>query len=224
VAHAAGREADLHFVLARRLQFEGLDAHRLAARADDGGFHERGHVEENPLTERSSTNMQLHERLYINGEWVKPHASGALDVIGSSTEEVIGRVPEAGAEDVDRAVAAARAAFDRWSRTPPLERAQHLRRIHDGLAVRKEELARMITAEVGMPLGLSRSIQAALPVSILASYAELLPAYAFEETIGNSVVVREPVGVVAAITPGTTRCTRWSRSWRPRWRRAARWC
>jgi betaine-aldehyde dehydrogenase len=122
-------------------------------------------------------------------------------VICSSTEEVIGRVPEAGAADARRAVAAARAAFEGWSRMPAAGRAHALRRIHDALAPRSEELARTITAEVGMPLGLSRSIQAALPLQILAGYAELLPAYPFEETIGNSLVVREPLGVVAAITP-----------------------
>jgi betaine-aldehyde dehydrogenase len=145
--------------------------------------------------------MQIHERLYINGEWVTPRGGGALDVIGSSTEEVIGRVPAGSAEDAASAVAAARAAFDGWSRTPAAERARHLVRIQEGLAARQEELARTITSEVGMPLGLSRFIQAALPVKILAGYAEMLGSYAFEETIGNSLVVREPSGVVAAITP-----------------------
>jgi acyl-CoA reductase-like NAD-dependent aldehyde dehydrogenase len=145
--------------------------------------------------------MQVHERLYINGEWVPSRSGATLDVIGSSTEEVIGRVPKGDAEDAARGVAAARAAFDSWSRTPVAERASCLRRIQEGLAARAEELARTITAEVGMPLGLSRSIQAALPVKIVASYAEMLPAFAFEEKIGNSLVVREPVGVVAAITP-----------------------
>jgi betaine-aldehyde dehydrogenase len=145
--------------------------------------------------------MQVYERLYINGEWAPPASAATLDVIGSSTEEAIGRVPSAAPADVDRAVLAARHAFDAWSATAPAERARWLRAIEQGLLARSEELARTITAEVGMPLGLSRTIQAGLPAKVLASYAELLSGFAFEERIANSLVVREPVGVVAAITP-----------------------
>jgi len=145
--------------------------------------------------------MQVHERFYIGGEWVAPHGAGTIDVISASSELAIGRVPAAVAEDVDHAVAAARAAFESWSLTPVAERARLLRSISEGLAARAEEVARTITGELGMPLGLSRSIQAGLPVKVLASYADLLATFSFEERIGNSLVVREPVGVVAAITP-----------------------
>jgi len=145
--------------------------------------------------------MKLHERLYINGEWVPSRGSGALDVTSASTEEVIAQVPAGSAEDVERAVAAARGAFSSWSQTPVAERSGHLRRIQEGLAARVEEVARTITGEVGMPLGLSRMIQAGLPVKVLGSYAEMLEGFSFEERIGNSLVVKEPVGVVGAITP-----------------------
>ena len=103
--------------------------------------------------------------------------------------------------DVDRAVAAARAAFPAWSATPPAERAALLGALADGLAARADGIAALIATEVGSPLKFARSVQAGLPPTVLRSYAELLPGYAFEERIGNSLVLREPVGVVGAITP-----------------------
>jgi len=139
--------------------------------------------------------------LYINGQWVIPTGSDVFDVVNPSTEAVLGRVPAATLADTDRAVAAAVAAFDSWSRTPATERAACLARIHAGLLSRSEEIARTITSEVGMPLKLSRRIQAGLPAAVLESYIKLLTEYRFEERIGNSMVLREPVGVAACITP-----------------------
>jgi acyl-CoA reductase-like NAD-dependent aldehyde dehydrogenase len=145
--------------------------------------------------------MQVRERLYINGDWVPSQGAGLLDVTNASTEETIARVPAGTPEDVDRAAKAARAAFDAWASTPVKERVRLLRALEQGLTARSEEIARAITAEVGMPLGLSKMIQAALPIKVLGFYAELVLGFAFEETIGNSQIVREPVGVVGAITP-----------------------
>jgi betaine-aldehyde dehydrogenase len=98
-------------------------------------------------------------------------------------------------------VTAARAAFAGWARTPGAERAAVLGKILQGLAARQEEIARTITDEVGMPLKLSRRIQAGLPAIVLESYIKLLAEYPFEERIGNSLVVREPAGVAVCITP-----------------------
>jgi betaine-aldehyde dehydrogenase len=145
--------------------------------------------------------MQQRDTLYIGGQWVPSAASGSIDVISASTEEVIGRIPQGAGEDVNRAVTAARGAFDRWAATPVAERAAYLGKIHQGLVARADEIARTIAAEVGTPLKMASRIQAQLPASSFALYSKLVTDYAFEETIGNSLIMREPVGVVAAITP-----------------------
>ena len=145
--------------------------------------------------------MQIRDKLYINGRWVPSQSSGTIDVINAATEAVMGKVPDGSAEDVAAAVAAARTAFEPWAATPVGKRAAFLQQIADGLTARGDEIARSITGEVGMPLKLSQRIQAALPPQVMASYAQLVRDYQFEERIGNSLVVREPVGVVGCITP-----------------------
>ncbi|HKP87594.1 MAG TPA: aldehyde dehydrogenase family protein [Blastocatellia bacterium] len=145
--------------------------------------------------------MKVYDKLYVNGEWVEPAGSGVLEVINSTTEEVMGRIPEGTPEDVDRAVAAARAAFDSWSTTSAEERAGFLQRVSQGLSARKNEIAAIIASEVGMPLPLATAVQAGMPAMVMGSYAKLLGEYSFEEQVGNSLVVKEPVGVVGCITP-----------------------
>ena len=141
------------------------------------------------------------DKLYIGGEWVEPDGSGMIDVINPTTEEAIGRIPEGTAEDADRAVRAARAAFDSWSRLSPHERAGYCEAIGAQLTERGDELGALITSELGMPLGLSRMIQAGLPAMGFSAMPDLVEEIAWEEEVGNSLVVREPAGVVAAITP-----------------------
>ncbi len=145
--------------------------------------------------------MKTYDKHYIGGEWTPPSGEGSFDVVDASTEEIIGRVPAGDAADVDRAVRAARAAFDAWSRTTPAERAQYLQKIQAGLAARTPEIAETISAEVGMPIALSKMIQAGLPTLTFGSAAQLATSYAFEEQSGNSIVVKEAVGVVGCITP-----------------------
>ena len=145
--------------------------------------------------------MQDRDRLYINGQWVSPVGTQFIDVINPTTEEILGRVPAATHLEAGQAVAAARAAAIAWGCTPVAERAGFLAKIHQGVVSRADEIARTITAEIGMPLKLSRRIQAGLPAAVLESYVKLLGEYAFEERIGNSLVVREPAGVAACITP-----------------------
>jgi len=145
--------------------------------------------------------MHEHDRIYIDGHWVAPVGTPFIEVMNPATEAVIGRIPAATSVEAGQAVIAARTAVEAWGRTPAAERAGYLRRIHAGLLVRAEEIARTITSEVGMPIKLSRRIQAGLPAAVLESYITLLGDYAFEERIGNSQVVREPAGVAACITP-----------------------
>ena len=143
----------------------------------------------------------VHERLYIGGEWVEPAGDGAIEVIDSTTEQVMGSVPEGTAADVDRAVGAARIAFDAWSQVPPHERALMCQAIGMRLAARGEEVAALVSREVGMPIELSAQIQAGLPTMHFMSIPDVVEAFEWEEQVGNSLVVREPVGVVGCITP-----------------------
>jgi betaine-aldehyde dehydrogenase len=145
--------------------------------------------------------MQARDRLYLDGAWVAPHGTGTLDVRSASTEEVIARIPAGDAADADAAVRAARAAFEAWSRTPPAERAACLAGIHEGLKARGEEIGRTIAAEVGMPVKLATRIQAGSPTFTFSMYAKLAASFEWEEQVGNSLVLREPVGVVACVTP-----------------------
>ncbi|TDC36810.1 aldehyde dehydrogenase family protein [Micromonospora sp. 15K316] len=138
---------------------------------------------------------------YLDGRWVAPSGAAPLPVHNPATEEVIATVPAGTATDVDRAVAAARAAFDGWAATPPAQRAAHLDRLHAALSARADEIARTVALELGAPLKVASRIQAGLPLTVLHSYVELAAHSSVEETVGNSTVVREPVGVVGAITP-----------------------
>jgi aldehyde dehydrogenase (NAD+) len=139
--------------------------------------------------------------LYVGGRWVESSGKATIGVVNPTTEGVIATVPDGTSKDVDRAVAAARTAFDDWSRRPRDERARYLLAIAGGLRDRSEEIAALITQEVGMPLALSRRIQVGLPVNQFASIGRWMEQVAWEETIGTSLVVREAVGVVGAITP-----------------------
>lgn len=145
--------------------------------------------------------MEIRERFYVGGRWVPGAGTGGIDVVCGSTEEVMARIPEGNAADVDAAVRSARAAFEGWAATPVAERAEYLRKVREGLKARSGEIGRMIAREVGMPLKLATMIQAGLPVQSFGIFAEMLAGFRFEERVGHSLVVREPVGVVAAITP-----------------------
>ena len=145
--------------------------------------------------------IKIYDKLYIDGAWVAPAGTGSIDVINSATEEVMGRVPDGNADDIDKAVAAAKRAFPEWSQTAVDERKKTLLRLMEGLGARQEEIAQTIAREVGMTLNLSRIIQAGLPLAELGGYAQVLDEIVWEEQIGNSLIVKEPVGVVGCITP-----------------------
>ncbi len=143
----------------------------------------------------------IRDRLYVGGEWIEPEGSGTIEVIDSTTEQVIGRIPEGTPADVDRAVTAARAGFETWREVPVEQRVDACTAISAALAERADEIAALIAAEVGMPLQQARTIQAGLPAMDFGSMAQVANEIAWEEQIGNSLVVREPVGVVGCITP-----------------------
>ena len=145
--------------------------------------------------------MANHDKFYINGQWATPSTKDKIDVHNAGTGAVMGSVPAGGEKDMNAAVDAARAAFDSWSQTPAAKRAEYLAKISAGLKARVEELAKTIAQEVGMPIKLAGRIQAGLPVATFGNYAKLAGEFKFEEQVGNSLVVRDAVGVVGAITP-----------------------
>ncbi len=145
--------------------------------------------------------MREYDKLYIDGAWVAPAGAGTIEVTNPSTEQVCGRIPEGTPADVDRAVAAAKAAFESWGHTSKDERGKYIQAIAEGLAARTDEIGATIAEELGMPAMFATMIQAGLPVANMANYRQILDDFEFEEQVGNSLVVREPVGVVGAITP-----------------------
>lgn len=145
--------------------------------------------------------MTDYQQFYIDGAWVAPHGTDRMDVIDSVTEAPMASIPLGDAADVEAAVAAAVAAFESWSTTPREERAKYLSRIGDALAARTDELANTISRETGMAAWLSKPVQVGLPVNSFHQAAKLAEEFAYEEEVGTSLVVREPIGVVGCITP-----------------------
>jgi aldehyde dehydrogenase (NAD+) len=156
-----------------------------------------------PVQEGHPTGVDpiVRDAFYIGGEWVSAPDRETVDVIDATTEEVVGTVSLGTAADVDGAVAAARSGFDDWSQASIEQRIDALRAITAGLQERAEEIAALVAREVGMPLGLSRMIQAGLPIMSFGSMVNLLDELELEQRVGNSLIVREPVGVVGCITP-----------------------
>lgn len=145
--------------------------------------------------------MKVYDAHYINGQWVKAQASQTFAVHDSTTEEVIATVPQGSAAEAGQAVLAARSAFDAWSQTPLEERCALIDKVVEGLKARSEEMAQAIAREVGMPIKLSRMVQVGGPIFNWGNAAKQARRFEWEEKVGNSLVVREPVGVVSCITP-----------------------
>jgi len=141
------------------------------------------------------------DSFYINGQWVRATSGETLEVTTSGTGELYATVPAGTVEEANAAVEAAAAAFVAWSNTSPKERAEFLTRISEKLAEYSDDLALTIAHEVGMPLMLSKGIQVGLPTMTFADCAQRAAEFTWEDEVNNSTLVREPVGVVVAITP-----------------------
>lgn len=154
-----------------------------------------------------STITTDHDRLFIGGDWVDPAGPDMIEVHSPYSYEHVGRVPEGTIADMDRAVAAARDAFDNgpWPRMDPVERAGIVQKLSDLYAAHLEDFARIITDEMGSPLLFSQMAQAPMPQLMLQYFVDLARTYPFEErrdgVLGPILVRREPVGVVGAIVP-----------------------
>jgi aldehyde dehydrogenase (NAD+) len=139
---------------------------------------------------------------YIGGNWTSSASELAIDVLNPATEQVIDQVPAGHEADVDEAVRAAADALPSWSATSPAERAGWLEAARALLEQRADTVAATITADMGSPVSFARKVQVGTPLAVLASYIDLLASYNFGgDRVGNSLIVREPVGVVGAITP-----------------------
>lgn len=140
-------------------------------------------------------------KFYINGEWVTPSEPKPCDVINPATEEVIGQIMLGNEKDVDKAVAAAKAAFESFSQTTVAERIELLKAIEAAYKERYQEIVETISAEMGAPIWLCKAAQAAMGPAHLNSVINVLENYHFEERRGNVTLRREPVGVCGFITP-----------------------
>ncbi|MFB9472567.1 aldehyde dehydrogenase family protein [Nonomuraea salmonea] len=140
-------------------------------------------------------------QLYIGGSWTASASDEPIEVVNPATEDVIDHVPAGTPDDVEAAVAAAGRAFPEWSRTPAAERGRLLAEAAELLRQRSHDMAKTIATDMGAPLGFALKVQTLTPAAVLASYAELAGSHPRESRVGNSLIVKESVGVVAAITP-----------------------
>jgi len=145
--------------------------------------------------------MEHARQFYIGGTWVEPRSSDTLPVIDPATEEVIETIAMGGPDDVDAAVAAARSAFDGFAATTVQDRAALLDRVIEVYQARMGDLAAAVRSEMGAPTSLAQTAQVPAALAHLATARALLEDFPFEEESGSTLVVREPVGVCALITP-----------------------
>ncbi|NTX31021.1 aldehyde dehydrogenase family protein [Burkholderia pyrrocinia] len=144
--------------------------------------------------------MQRIEHIYINGEFVTPHGHEWFDLHDPSTEQVIGQVRLGDAQDAERAIAAAKAAFPGWSRTTREERIAALTRMHEAVVAREADLMQAIVTEYGAPVVRGRWM-ATYPADVIRQAIAALESFAFEEQAGSARVIMTPVGVAGLITP-----------------------
>lgn len=145
--------------------------------------------------------MRHCEQFYINGEWVAPLESTTIDIINPANENIVGQVALGSAADVDKAVAAATEAFKTWSLTSREERLAVLDRIITIYATRMQEMAVAITTEMGAPAEFALDSQAPMGIAHLQTSRDALASYTFEESVGTSQIIKEPIGVCGFITP-----------------------
>lgn len=150
----------------------------------------------------SSIDPVLMQRFYIDGGWCLPErVTRSLPVVNPATEEVVAEVAAGSAEDVDKAVSAARAAFTRWSVSPIQARVDILARLHQLMLERKELFAQALSLEMGAAISFARSLQVPLAAEHIRVVCDLLPTYCFQKVEEGTTLVREPIGVCGLITP-----------------------
>ena len=152
--------------------------------------------------------MYRRTELFIDGGWVTPGTDAAIEIVSPHSEQVIGHSPAAAPADVDRAVAAARTAFNHgpWPRLTPAERIEAVGRLAAVYKERRGDMAELISAEIGAPIAFAKRVQAQLPMMAMAAFTKVAGEYPWDELrpglYGTDIrVARQPVGVVAAVVP-----------------------
>ena len=145
--------------------------------------------------------MTSYDKHYYDGAWQSSTGTETVAVISSATEAEIARVPRGTAEDVDRAVAAARRGFESWSRLSVEDRAQWLEQLAAAMKTRAPQIAEAIAHEVGTALGYATKVQVEFPIMMIGMNAKFIREAKLEEELGNSLVIKEPIGVVGCVTP-----------------------
>ena len=145
--------------------------------------------------------MQTHNTFYINGQWVDPHSTDKLQVIDPSTEEICGEVPSGNDQDVNDAVAAAKEAFKTWGQSSAAERSGLIKKLSELVTANMQKIGELCALELGTPLQTSVAVHGGMGIGVVSSYIDVPYEMEKEEQLGNSVVIKEPVGVCAFITP-----------------------
>ncbi len=145
--------------------------------------------------------MREYAKFYIDGAWVAPESTATQELVNPASEEVSGRIALGSAVDVDKAVAAASAAFPVWAQSTRGERLDLLKRIKAEFEARQDDLAAAITEEMGAPASLAGGFHTYLGIGHLDAAIAALESYVFEQKLGDTLVVHEPIGVCGLITP-----------------------
>ena len=145
--------------------------------------------------------MHIHEQLYIGGKWTDPHSKDTIDVIDPSTEEICGRVPSGNDQDVNDAVAAAKEAFKTWGQSSAKERSDLIKKLSEKVNENAQKIGELCALELGTPLQMSIAVHGGMGMGVVGSYIDIPFEMEKEEQIGNSVIIKEPIGVCAFITP-----------------------
>jgi aldehyde dehydrogenase (NAD+) len=143
----------------------------------------------------------MKNQIYIDGRWLDSNSDQTISVFNPTKGGIIATIPAGNLIDANLAVDAAYRAFPAWSKKTPNERADLINRVADLLLAKSDVLAEMITSEVGMPLKLSKIIQVGNAIDSWKNYAQIAREFKYEESVGNSLLIHDPIGVVACITP-----------------------
>lgn len=142
-----------------------------------------------------------YDKIFINGEWVEPDSSEIIQVENPADKSIVGSVPASNSKDVDRAVKAAKAALESWKFTPLQERIQYVEKLIKELRNRKDDLTDTIVKELGAPRDFAKGVQLSPYLRDMENFIQVVKEYPLEEEYDGYNVVKEAVGVVAALTP-----------------------
>lgn len=145
--------------------------------------------------------MKTYNKLFYNGQWQEAQSSDYSEIINTANEEIIAKVVKASHQDVDQAIASAKAAFDQWNNTSPETRAKYIEKIAEGIEKRQEEIADTMVEELGTSKSFADKGQVPMSLKEIRGTLDAFKNYHFEEEIDNATIIKEGYGVVACVTP-----------------------